>query len=426
MKLGLLGFTGNTITDRTANLGIYRPESNEHIQSFNGGPECYVKVGESPTFELPIGSNADITGLFIGGDGADQGKYVFVYENTANCAYRYTLNTPWDISTLNTTSINGSRNLDQYLIDQTRGTDKTNINPSYVLGASTAGSTLKNYYELKDGQGIRFSPDGTKMHILDGNSGYCKIVQFTLNTAWDLSTVSFIPPGGGTYGGTDFGTPNTPIFWTISGTNAGTQQTGQRILPYKHNDRDFCFSDDGQDLYVLGTRRYGSPSVTITEQVTRWKLRSGRDPFDIGSYNYSGVIPNALDMGNQGTANYTYESLLKNLGTYETTSPGYIRGMCVNKNSNKMYLIGTTKAVLYGLNYNNFYVGAMDAPTVDISSTGDASNNMSYVGALNSGEREPQAVFMSTQNNNMDFYIVGNSDAGGGTRRIYQYKLVLK
>ena len=422
MKLGLLGFTGNTITDRTANLGIYRPESNEHIQSFNGGPECYVKVGESPTFELPIGSSADITGLFIGGAGADQGKYVFVYENTANRAYRYTLDTPWDISTLNTTSINGSPNLDQYLIDQTTGTNKTKINPSYTLSQSnsTTGTTSKNHYDLKDGQGIRFSPDGTKMHILDGNSGYCKIVQFTLNTAWDLSTVSFIPPGGGTYGGTAFGTPNTPIFWTISGTSGS-----EGILPYKHNDRDFCFSDDGQNLYVLGTRKTGQYG-TSTEQVIRYALKSGRTPFDIGSYDYFGQIGNTLVIGNRNTANYAYQSYLQNLGTYESTSPGYIRGMCVNKNSDKMYLIGTIRAVLYGLNYNNFYVGAMNAPTVDISSTGDPSNNMSYVGVFNGGELEPQAVFMNTQNNNMDFYIVGNSDAGGGTRRIYQYKLVLK
>ena len=422
MKLGLLGFTGIGITDRTANLGIYRPESNEHIQSFNGGPECYVKVGQSPTFELPIGSSADITGLFIGGDGDNQGKYVFVYENTANCAYRYTLSTPWDISTLDTASINGSRNLDQYLIDQTKGTNKTNINPAYTLsqGNSTAGTTLKNYYDLKDGQGIRFSPDGTKMHILDGNPGYCKIVQFTLSTPWDLSTVSFTAPGGGTYGGTFGGTPNTPIFWTISGTSGS-----EGILPYKTLDRDFCFSDDGQNLYVLGTRKTGSLG-TRTEQVIRYVLKSGGTPFDIGNYAYQFAIGNTLVIGNQGTANYAYQSYLQNLGSYESTSPGSIRGMCVNKNCDKMYLIGTIRAVLYGLNYNNSATGFIDAPTLKISTTGDPSNNMSYVGALNSGETEPQGVFMNTRNNNMDFYIVGNSDAGGGTRRIYQYKLVLK
>ena len=280
MKLGLLGFTGNTITDRTANLGIYRPESNEHIQSFNGGPECYIQVGQSPAL-TGIDPYIDIPGLFIGGD---QGQYAFVYNRNTKQVYRYTLNTPWDISTLNTASITGSRDLDAYLIAQTTGTNKTNINPAYTLsqGSSTAGTSPKNYYELKDGQGIRFSPDGTKMHILDGSPGYCKIVQFTLSTQWDISNGSLSFPS---VGGNAFGTPNTPIFWTISGTSGS-----EGILPYKTLDRDFCFSDDGQNLYVLGTRKTGS-SGTSTEQVIRYVLKSGKTPFDIGNYK-DGVLRN--------------------------------------------------------------------------------------------------------------------------------------
>ena len=397
MKLGLLGFTGNKITDRTANLGIYRPESNEHIQSFNGGPECYVQVGQSP--EL---TGTDIPGLFIGGD---QGQYAFVYDRNTKQVYRYTLSTPWDISTLNTASITGSRDLNAYLIAQTSGSPKTNINPNWVDTSSTQNSgDPKSYYDLLNGQGIRFSPDGTKMHILDGNPGYCKIVQFTLNTAWDLSNGSLYFPN----------TNNPSIFWTIT----GTEPSNQAYLSYKVQDRDFCFSDDGLNLYVLGTRKQPAP----TEQVHKFILKSNGTPFDIGSYEYSGAAIENSTIISSNTANYTIQGGSRLItGTSYEGSYGNIKGMCVNKNCDKMYLIGVTRAVLYGLNYNNSFVGVINAPTLDFSNTGDISNNRSYVGLYNDGEKEPQGVFMNTQNNNMDFYIIGN-----GSKRIFQYKLVLK
>ena len=188
-------------------------------------------------------------------------------------------------------------------------------------------------------------------------------------------------------------------------------------------DRDFCFSDDGLNLYVLGTRKQPIiTSISYTEQVHRFILKSGRTPFDIGSYEYSGAaIANSTTISSN-SANYTIQGGSRLItGTSYEGSYGNIRGMCVNNNSNKMYFIGVTKAVLVGLNYDNSATGVIYAPTVDISSTGDPSNKMSYVGVFNGGETEPQAVFMNTRNNNMDFYIVGN-----GSKTIFQYKLVLK
>jgi hypothetical protein len=156
--------------------------------------------------------------------------------------------------------------------------------------------------------------------------------------------------------------------------------------------------------------------------VHRFILKSNGTPFDIGSYAYSGAAIANSTIISSNSANYTIQGGSRLItGTSYEGSYGNIRGMCVNNNSNKMYFIGVTKAVLFGLNYDNSFVGVINPPTVDISSTGDPSNNMSYVGALNSGEREPQGVFMNTQNNNMDFYIVGN-----GSKTIFQYKLVLK
>jgi hypothetical protein len=411
MKLGLLGFTGNTITDRTANLGIYRPESNEHIQSFNGGPECYIQVGQSPAL-TGIDPYIDIPGLFIGGD---QGQYAFVYNRNTRQVYRYTLDTPWDISTLSTGSVVESRDLNAYLIAQSTGLgNKTNIDANWVdTSANQNFPTGKKFYDLLNGQGIQFSPDGSKMHILDGNAGHCKIVQFTLNTAWDISDGSlYFPPCKGT-------NELAKIFWTITGTSVLVNSqllSTKRYLSYRKLDRDFCFSNDGKNLYVLGLRR----QTMFDEQVTRFELKSGRTPFDIGSYTpiYGNApVESSTTISDQNTANYAYKSWIENI--YSIDGNGNNRGLSINKSSTKIYLIGTNRAVLYSVSHNN---SALNRETFAPSlSSVDNSNNMSYVGVFNGGEIEPQGVFMNTRNNNMDFYIVGN-----GSKTIFQYKLVLK
>ena len=414
MKLGLLGFTGNKITDRTANLGIYRPESNEHIQSFNGGPECYVQVGISTVLNTP--PNIDIAGLFIGGD---YGEYAFVYDRTSRKVHRYNLSTPWDITTLNRDDVVSSQDLNAYLIQRSTQPDiaKTLINPIFrqsEFGTNVLNQqTKKKYYDLLNGQGIRFSPDGTKMHILDGNDAYCKIVQFTLETAWDISSASFPLCNS----------PSSlpPIFWTVTGAAF--------YLPYRHDDRDFCFSEDGKNLYVLGKiRKYTEnvPDGEFIEQVTRFELKSGRTPFDIGSFTpptlNTGVILNFTSMfsANQNTANYTYKGQIYTNTSYEGVSE--MSGMCINKNCDKMYFIGVNRAVLYAIPYSNSTEVDQYLPTLSKLDTIDSTTgNRSYVGFFNGGEQEPQGVFLNTIHNNMDFYIVGN-----GSKRIYQYKLVLK
>ena len=97
MKLGLLGFSGDSVKSRTDNLGIYRPESNRHIQGSNNGKiRTYQFYGQFQTLtHISSTTLQSITGLSFKPDGT----YVYVLSDGTNTVHQYTLTTPWDITT---------------------------------------------------------------------------------------------------------------------------------------------------------------------------------------------------------------------------------------------------------------------------------------------------------------------------------------
>lgn len=146
MKLGLLGFSGNIVKNRTDNLGIYRPESNRHIQSVNGNPNLYEYTAE---LSLTFGGSTETTTTGIAF--SSEGNYMYIIGDLSNTVYRYNLTTSWDITSSN-------------------GNPTQSFTNSYI------------------GRGIYFSTNGDKMFIVFINS----IGEYTLSTPWDLTTQTFI------------------------------------------------------------------------------------------------------------------------------------------------------------------------------------------------------------------------------------------
>jgi len=101
-----------------------------------------------------------------------------------NSAYQYSLSTAWDVSTASYSSVSSSV-------------------------ASQDGFP----------QGVTFSPDGTKMYVTGGGNG--RIYQYSLSTAWDLSTASY-----------------SSVFFSV--TSQDTAPAG------------FTFSPDGIKIYMVG------------------------------------------------------------------------------------------------------------------------------------------------------------------------------
>lgn len=148
MKLGLLGFTEN----REQNLGIYRLESNSHIESFNGNPKSYTFYG-SRSLTFSGLSETATSGLSFSSDGL----YMFVVGDSQNTIYRYTLTTPWDITTSN-----------------------GNVTNSLTLTTLDSNITSPN--------GVAFSSTGNKMYV----SNSFNVYEFNLSSNWQVSSASFV------------------------------------------------------------------------------------------------------------------------------------------------------------------------------------------------------------------------------------------
>lgn len=121
-------------------------------------------------------------GLFFKPDGMK----LYMTDYTLDGIYQFSLSTPWDITSVNDTA-------------------DTSISISSVDGTS---------------QNLVFSPDGTKMFFV--GLGNDKVYQYSLSTAWDLSTASY---------------DNVSI----------------AIISYDSAPRSLRFNNDGTQLFVTGS-----------------------------------------------------------------------------------------------------------------------------------------------------------------------------
>lgn len=173
-------------------------------------------------------------GLFFKPDGTK----MYVLDNDADDVNEYDLSTPWDISTA-----------------------------SYLQVFSVLAQD-------NNASGLWFSNDGTKMYIV-GDSGN-DINEYTLSTAWDVSSASFVQlfaVGTQTTSPKNFVMdPNNGVFivnssssvwqYTIGGFSVAAQETS--IL------YSVVFKPDGTKMYVIG----GTDQVHEYDLSTAWDITS--------------------------------------------------------------------------------------------------------------------------------------------------------
>ena len=175
-----------------------------------------------------IDFNTDGTKLFVLGQGQDN-------------VDEYALSTGFDLSTASFTrslDISGQENQPygiafnndgtKMFITGRRGDDVNEYILTTGFDISTASYSQK--FSIDQGNGrpsaVRFNSDGTKMFILEGGTtaeGDNTIFQYTLTTAFDVSTASY---------------------------------SDKSFSPYNEEEkpRGFCFGDNGTQLYVAGWR----------------------------------------------------------------------------------------------------------------------------------------------------------------------------
>ena len=200
-------------------------------------------VNSQDTAPQGIKFNSDGTKMYIVGSANDN-------------VYQYSLSTAWDLSTASYDSINfyvGSQeNVPKSLTFNADGTsmyvngDSSDDIFQYTLSTawdlSTASYASKSFnFSTVDGAfyGFSFNNDGTKGYLVGSNSD--TVYQYSMSTAYDVSTLS-----------SDSVTLNV---------------TNEAALPY-----DITFSSTGEKLYVIGFGSIGNSVVFQYSLSTAWDL----------------------------------------------------------------------------------------------------------------------------------------------------------
>jgi hypothetical protein len=228
------------------------------------------------------------------------GTKMYIVGTANDTIYQYTLNTAWDVST-----------------------------------ASYASKSFSVAGQETDPQSVFFNPDGTKMYIVGLTND--TIYQYTLNTAWDVSTASY--------------------------ASKSFSVAGQDTDP-----KSVFFNPDGTKMYIAGLTNDTIYQYTLN---TAWDV---------------------------STASYASKSF--SVAGQET----YPKAVFFNPDGTKMYIAGAIYATVYQYTLNTAW---------DVSTASYASKSFSVAGQ----ETDPQSVFFNPDGTKM--YIVGTAND-----TIYQYTLI--
>lgn len=191
-------------------------------------------------------------GIFFKPDGTK----MYMCGNSSDSVHQYSLSTAWDLSTLTFDSVSKSVTTE-------------NTNP----------------------RGIFFKPDGTKMYMMGNAAGARAVYQYSLSTAWDLSTASydtvtlsvaavtisasdlFIKPDG-----TKLYVPasngivyqySLPTPWVLTGGSYDSVSVAVNLE--QAQPQSAIFKSDGTKMYIIGNA-FGNSAIHQYTLSTPWDL----------------------------------------------------------------------------------------------------------------------------------------------------------
>lgn len=219
----------------------------------------------------------------------DDGTKMYVVGLTNDAAFQYTLSTAWDVSTASYDSVTLSvLSQDSTARDITFKNDGTSF---YITGdannsifqydlttawdlstASYASKSLSTSTQETSPKACAFKSDGTKVYVA-GGSGGGDIYQYSLSTAWDISTGSYdsVSFDTSTQENSPYGiqfNPDGDKMWIVGTTNDTVYQyslsTAWDISTASYDSVSFSvatqdglplnleFKSDGSKMYILG------------------------------------------------------------------------------------------------------------------------------------------------------------------------------
>jgi len=258
------------------------------------------------------------------------GTIMYILSWTDKVVYQYTLSTAYDISTASyggtsfTTGLSGiiygmhfsPDGTKMFVIDNSFArVHSYSLSTSWdVSTASLDSSSYTVYSQVSGGQDVALSPDGTKMYVLAGNNN--TLYQYTLATAFDLSAVSY---SGKSLSVTSQGSNPNSITFNGDGTK----------LFILINNQDSVFQYSLSTAYDISTASYDSTNFSVaTQETTPLGLAfssNGVKMFVVGNANDTVF---QYTTGSAPTANTSY--FVANDGTFSTTNNGRKIGKAIS------------------------------------------------------------------------------------------------
>ena len=372
--------------------GIQPTVYHEGVGTVVSGSEGYYLAGASYTQGYTQSQSTDPRGPVFKTDGTK------MYLVTITTVYQYSLSTAWDVTTA-----------------------------SYESKSFNASSQDSQPY------GARFKPDGTKMFIVGATND--SIFQYSLSTAWDVSTASydsvtlsvnsqdttptalaFKPDGTRMY---ITGNQNDSVYqyslstaWDLS--TASYDSVSLSVSSQESFPDGLDFNSTGTNMFVSGA---GSDSVYQYTLSTAWDLSTAsysNISFSIASQS---TTPYGLVFGDSGTKMYiTNGNSPYNILQYSTSQSS----QTLDLSSGSVFEITPTSDIQVGLS-NPAASGTVSSATLLLdgavegySLTGAAYDSKSF--SVTSQETTPRAIAFKTDGTKV--YIVGNT-----SDTIYQYSL---
>ena len=276
--------------------GIQPTAYNEGLGTVTSGSVGYNLAGasyDSKSFSV-ASQDTEPQGFYFKPDGTK----VYILGNTTDTVYQYSLSAAWDVSTASydskSFSVSSQGTFPYGLTFKTDGTKMYFSDYSgdliYQYTLSTAWDISTASYDSKSlsiasqegvNTSLYFKPDGTSLYICGQSSD--TVYQYTLSTAWDVST--------GSYASKSF--------------NVSSQITVPKGLYFK-GDGSEMFATDGSAKAVF---KYFLS--------TAWDVSTATYSSDFYTFNSIGS-PNGISLKDDGTKMYTIGSTTESIYQYST------------------------------------------------------------------------------------------------------------
>lgn len=312
-----------------------------------------------------------------------------------------------------------------------------NLNVAYDISQGYS-STVNFSVNAQDGSpyGVFFKPDGTKFYICGGSNR--RIYQYSLSTPWSISTASYenksflVSNQDASPREVNFSSDGTKMYivgatnvtlyqytlstaWDVSTASYSNKFLG--VNAQDNNPSGMAFNTDGTILYVGG---YGNDKIYQYSLSVAWDISTATYSKSFSIVNDEATITglifdptgtivyiigdSATDYFNSYKLEVAWDITTANNGTFSAANQDLTpRDLCFNSNGTKMYVLGegNDRVYQYSLTY----------PYKIFSAVYDSKSFL-----ISSQDTVAEGIILNSANNRM--YIVGSN-----TKIVYEYSL---